>query len=134
MEIEWDKDLITGIDKIDTQHMEIIKRINHLADGCDQEGEKEVDQLIRFLGGYVMDHFKTEEDHMIRSQYPGYDFHKEQHARFLKDLAILKRLFEKEGETHLLVMAVLYRVIDWLKNHITKVDKEMAAFLKKNAI
>ncbi len=132
MVIEWDQELQTGIEHIDDQHREIIQRINQLVDLFDREaGVVEVDRLLRFLGGYVLDHFKAEEDSMIKYKYPDFDFHKEQHAKFLKELSILKRLYEKEGGTPLLVMAILYRGVDWLKNHILTVDKEMAAFLKK---
>ncbi len=125
MKIQWDTDLETGIKKIDERHKEIIRRINILSNLTDDEKEKEIDRALRFLGGYVIDCFKEEEKHMIQYKYSDYDFHKEQHAQFLIDLSLLKRHYEKEGGITFLVMTTFYRVVDWLKNHITNVHKEM---------
>ncbi len=133
MKIEWTDDLATGVDKIDNQHKEIITRINVLFDESEGDlSEKDIDGLVRFLGGYVIDHFSAEEEYMIKCKYPEYDYHKEQHIQFLKNFAIMKRLFQKEHSMSLIVMAIQNQAVDWLINHIKKDDKVMAAFLRKS--
>ena len=130
MIIKWDDSLSTGFDTIDNQHKEIISRINKLINMTDDEKEREIDKMLRFLGGYVIDHFSNEEEYMIKYEYPGYDAHKEEHMTFLKSYSNLKRLFEREGATELIIHATQNQAVEWLIKHITEVDKKMAAFLK----
>ncbi|MCI4626480.1 MAG: bacteriohemerythrin [Candidatus Magnetoovum sp. WYHC-5] len=130
MDIKWDESLRTGVAKIDEQHMGIIERINALINLPENEKETEVDKVLRFLGGYVIEHFQTEENIMIKYKYPDYDSHKAEHMSFLKNYSQLKRLFEKEGATELIIQATQNQAVDWIINHIKKIDKKMAAFLK----
>lgn len=130
MDIKWDDSLKTGFEKIDEQHMEIIERINVLIHLHGDEKEAEIDKVLRFLGGYVIEHFQTEEDIMIKYKYPEYDLHKEEHMGFLKSYSQLKRLFEKEGASELIIQATQNQAVDWIINHIKKSDKKLSAYLK----
>ncbi|MBF0319444.1 MAG: hemerythrin family protein [Nitrospirae bacterium] len=135
MEIQWHESLATGVDKIDDQHKEIIARINTLInmdmENMDsEEMEHELQKVLRFLGGYVIDHFNAEEEIMTRYHYPEYDEHKKEHLTFLKNFATLKRMFEKEGTTSLMITATQNQAVDWLVKHIKNIDQKMAAFLK----
>ncbi|MEO5357404.1 MAG: bacteriohemerythrin [Nitrospirae bacterium YQR-1] len=130
MEIYWDNSLSTGVNIIDEQHKEIISRINNLLSMTEEEKEGELDKLLRFFGGYVIDHFNTEEAYMIKHKYPFYDEHKDEHMKFLKSYSSLKRLFEKEGATDLIITATQNQAVDWLIKHIKNIDQKMADFLR----
>ncbi|QWR76923.1 bacteriohemerythrin [Candidatus Magnetomonas plexicatena] len=130
MEIYWDESLSTGVDTIDKQHKEIIARINALLSMSDEEKEGELDKILRFFGGYVIDHFNTEEAIMIKHKYPQYDEHKGEHMKFLKSYSSLKRLFEKEGATELIITATQNQAVDWLIKHIMNTDQKMADFIR----
>ncbi|MEO5360898.1 MAG: bacteriohemerythrin [Nitrospirota bacterium] len=135
MEIQWSDSLATGVDKIDNQHKEIFARISSLInlDIENMEFEKrevELHKVLRFLGGYVIDHFKTEEEFMTRYHYPNYDDHKKEHMEFLKSYSALVRMFEKDGATDLIVTATQNQAVDWLVKHIKDTDQKMAYFLK----
>jgi hemerythrin len=128
--IKWDESLSTGVEKLDNQHKEIISRINKLISMTDDEKEREIEKMLRFFGGHVIDNFESEEAYMIKHKYPDYDAHKEEHMAFLKSYSNLKRLFEREGATRLIIHATQNQAVEWLVKHITESDKKMAEFLK----
>ncbi|MBF0565855.1 MAG: hemerythrin family protein [Nitrospirae bacterium] len=130
MDIQWDSSLTTGVDELDDQHKEIFSRINRLVNMSHPEKEKEIEKIFRFLGGYVMDHFTREEEYMIRYKYPDYDSHKGEHIQFLKNYSSLKKMFDQEGATELIITATQNQAVDWLIKHIRTTDKQMAAYLK----
>ncbi|MCG6551836.1 MAG: bacteriohemerythrin [Candidatus Magnetominusculus sp. LBB02] len=135
MEIQWHESLATGVDTIDNQHKEIFARISGLVnmdiENLDPEKkEVELHKVLRFLGGYVLDHFKTEEGFMTQYHYPDYDSHKKEHIEFLKSYSSLVRMFEKEGATDLIVTATQNQAVDWLVKHIKGTDQRLGAFLK----
>jgi hemerythrin len=131
MAIEWTEDLTTGINEIDTQHKELFKRINRLLDACYQgKGKEEIDDLIRFLSDYVVDHFGTEESLMDRYDYPESRPHRSQHEDFQKRFSDLKRELQTSGERLVAVIGTNQLLGDWWINHIGKVDKTLGAFLK----
>ncbi len=133
MSIAWDESLSTGIDEIDNQHKEIINRIVEIQNKVDEGmSMEEIDEMVRFIGGYVIDHFAKEEEHMIKYKYPNYDSHKAEHMSFLKSFMFLKKMSKEGGITSMIILAIQNQVVDWLVKHIKSVDKEMAVFLRKN--
>ncbi len=130
-EIKWNDELVTGVERIDNQHREIIYRLNEFIKISTFEDEKEIDHMIRFLGGYLIDHFDTEEECMIKYNYPHYDRHKEKHMELLKNISILKRIFKEEGELSFMpiVMSMKDFCVDWLVDHINTEDKALSEFL-----
>lgn len=90
----------------------------------------EIGEVLKFLEEYVVIHFGMEEKHMLVGKYPEYALHKEQHAEFIKDFLELKKEFEAQGASSMLVIKIQRRVCDWLVAHISKTDKALGAFLK----
>jgi hemerythrin len=131
MAILWTDDLATKIDTIDNQHKMLFEIVNELLDSCKQgKGFEVVKKVVFFLDDYVKNHFSTEERYMKMYSYPNFIPHKEQHELFIKRAAELKEQFLKEGPTLSFTMAISNSVVNWLSNHIRKVDAEMAKFLK----
>jgi hemerythrin len=132
MAIDWTEDLATGISEIDAQHKELFKRINGLLEACNRgQGRSEVGKTLSFLEEYVLVHFTTEENIMTARFYPGYDEHKVQHAHFISNLGTLKQQFAQEGPSVHLILLTNHTVVDWLRNHIRKLDRDLGAFLNK---
>ena len=80
MNIEFNESLITGNELIDTQHRELIERVNKLTEDC--AAGKEKNSAIRtldFLMDYVDFHFSAEEKLQEENSYPLLDAHKKQH-------------------------------------------------------
>lgn len=131
MAIEWTKDLATGVDEIDDQHKELFKRINRLLDACHQgRGKEEIDDLMRFLSDYVVDHFGTEERLMDRYDYPESLSHRSQHENFKERFSDLREDLLRSGERLVTIIGTNQLLGDWWINHIGKVDKALGAFLR----
>lgn len=132
--VQWQADLETGAELVDAQHKEIFNRVNALLTAMQQgKGRAEVVAVIDFLGKYVVSHFTAEEGLMRQNGYPEYTAHQQLHKAFVTDFADLKREFEANGSSSLLVIQVQRRVIDWLMNHIIREDKRIAEFLRNKA-
>lgn len=119
--------------EIEKKHSEIMKLIDELIIFLKQdelEDEDSIDKHIRMLGGKVIDCFDKEEKCMIGSKYSQYDAHKDEHMKFLKNFAVLKKLFEGEGSLDQLSVAIRNQVVEWLIDHITNIDKDMLDYLK----
>ena len=131
MAMEWTHDLSTGSAAIDDQHKELIKRINALLEASRQgKGKAEVSQVIQFLGEYVVTHFSAEEQYMEAHRYPEFAKHKALHLEFMENFADLKRELEEEGPGVHLVVKTNQMVVQWLLDHIRKVDRALGTFLK----
>lgn len=129
--MKWDENLATGIAEIDSQHRELIERVNKLLEACTQgKGKEEVGGVIKFLGDYVVTHFGTEERYMAQYAYPEAAAHKRQHDDFVKTFTDLKSQFEAGGPSLQFVTRVNRTVVDWLINHISKSDKALGVYLK----
>ena len=134
MAILWSEDLATGVAVIDSQHQELFIRIGNLLDACSLgKGRDEVKKTIAFLEDYVITHFKAEEAHMTYSGYPEFSQHRKQHIEFMENFGKLKKQFETEGPGLTTVVTTNHLVVDWLKNHIRKLDKALGEHLKTSA-
>ena len=58
------------------------------------------------------------------------DSHKALHDQWVKDIAQLREQLAKDGPTVRLVLQVNRKVVDWLTQHIRKVDKRLADYLR----
>ena len=131
MEIEWSDDLDTGISVIDEQHKELFRRINALLAACQESKARDaVGDVLKFLEDYIVIHFIAEENIQLHYSYPGYPLHKAMHESFIIDIEGLKKQFEEEGSSAAMVERTNKVAIEWLLNHIKRMDKELADYLK----
>ena len=128
---QWTEELAVGITEIDNQHKELFAQINGLIEACNAgKGKETVQQVIDFLGQYVVNHFGNEEKYMVKHNYPEYTKHKEQHTQFIASFQELKNKFEQDGPGIHIVVLTNRVVVDWLNQHISRSDKALGAFLK----
>lgn len=134
MSIVFDEKLVTGNELIDTQHQELIARVNKLTDSLETGKDKLVAvQTLGFLMDYTELHFSAEEKLQQEAGYPEYEVHKELHEQFKKAVRELEEMLEEEeGPSEAFVAAVNKNVVEWLTNHIQVCDKKIADFVKKN--
>jgi len=127
MPINWNKNLETGIQIVDSQHKSLIDKLNEFFDACMQKkGKDELMNMIKFLENYTVFHFKTEEDIMQRHKFSGYIVHKAMHEEFIKEFLKIKNRFEVEGATLDLVNSTTKFLTNWLIEHISKIDKQLS--------
>ncbi|WP_297421930.1 bacteriohemerythrin [Clostridium sp.] len=133
MYLDWDWTLNIGIDSIDNQHKELIARLDQLLTSIDEgKGNEEVIKTLDFLEEYVVKHFNEEEEIQIKINYPLYDIQHKQHEKFKSDLKEFRRVFETQGTSAVLALNIQEKLTDWLKNHITNLDKDLGDFLIEN--
>ena len=133
MKVEFDSSLVTGNAMIDEQHKELIGKIDKLLSCCEQNGGKvEAIKMLDYLAEYTDFHFGEEEKLQEEVSYPAIEEHKKQHAAFKKAVEELhEMLVEEEGPSEAFVAAVNKNVVDWLFDHIKKMDQALAAFVQK---
>ena len=132
--MEWSEKLSTGIATIDSQHKELFTRINNLVLAIKQHRCKsEIDGTIKFLDDYARIHFSEEENRMRETAYPGYDEQREDHRKYLAALSELKEqasLPRVPGSTYDLSTTTYQVVVDWIVDHILKVDMKFGDYLR----
>ncbi|UCF09038.1 MAG: hemerythrin family protein [Thermoplasmata archaeon] len=128
---EWDDSLSIGNEKIDSQHRELIAKIDLLAEAIlRREGRNKIGRVLSFMREYGELHFASEEELMDRYGYPGTEEHKRQHARFHETTKRLTGQLESDAEMDFLASTVERFLIDWLILHIKTADRELGEFLK----
>jgi len=132
--MEWTEKLATGIKTIDTQHQELFKRINNLVLAIrEHRCKSEIDATLKFLDDYARIHFAEEEKYMRETSYAGLPEQREDHKKYLAALAALKEQASQprfQGSTYDLSATTSQVVIDWIVEHIMKLDMKFGEFLK----
>jgi hemerythrin len=136
--IEWTEKLATGITTIDSQHKELFKRINNLVRAIkEQRCKSEIDGTLKFLDDYARVHFAEEERHMQVTGYEGLEEQRQDHKKYLATLDELKEqasLPRVQGSTYDLSATTNQVVVDWIVDHIMKVDMKFGEFLRRKGM
>lgn len=122
----WNKSYETGVPLMDTQHQELFRNLDILADKTQADS---VPQVLDFLGKYVNKHFRDEEHLHLSSAYPERAAHKQMHAAFIEDYKSLMDEYRKKPESQGLMTLRINRIAtDWLKKHISGPDAQFAKY------
>ena len=134
MYAEFTDDLVTGNETIDTQHQELIGKINDLLRSCEEHSNKAgAAKMLNYLADYTDFHFNAEEALQESIGYPGIEEHKKKHAELRAAVQELyDRLTEEEGPTDGFVAMVNEKVTDWLYYHIQTFDRSVAEYKYMN--
>ena len=130
MRAEFSENLITGNELIDSQHKELIDRINKLLDSCeDSDAKLTAVKTLDYLSDYTDFHFGAAEELKKSIEYPGYEKHKAQHEDFKKTIYELDEMLqEEEGPSPAFVAKVEENVIKWFYTHIEGFDRSVAEY------
>ena len=127
----WTQDLSVGVDLIDSQHKKMFQMAEELFRAEKSHKEKAfLYELFGFLDDYVKAHFANEERYMREIGYPGIDRQKLEHAEFARQLKILKKEFDLSGGDIVLIINTNHIMLDWLSEHISKLDKKIGEYVK----
>ncbi len=132
MKNEFPKELITGIDSIDRQHMELFARMQQLYDSyVEGKNVQTVIETMQYLKVYVDEHFATEEEYMKKHNYPNAQRHIVAHRNFINDFSELEKELNENGYSNDFNLDFSVKVIDWMKNHVMMEDTLLAESIKK---
>ena len=130
MYAEFDESLVTGNEMIDSQHKELIAKINSLVESREKDGGKVAAiKMLDYLAEYTEFHFNAEEKLQEEIEYPGIEEHKKQHQELYRVVDELHEMLEEqEGPTEEFVEQVNRNVIQWLYKHIKGFDRSVAEY------
>ena len=132
MSIEWSDELLTGSEAIDRQHRELFGHFEQFSSACEAgKGVEELLELLTFLDEYVRDHFRFEEALMERSAYPGLEIQREQHLKFMEELAELAGRVGLGLPARSVVIGMKGKMIRFLINHVRNLDGKLGEYLRE---
>jgi hemerythrin-like metal-binding protein len=123
--IEWDEGLSVGVDEIDVQHRQILRRLRGIMAAAAERRTDEVRSALRFLERYVVDHFAAEERWMAEHGYPGALEHARGHAALCQAIAAGRRAVEERGEDG---AAPAARIASAIEQHMMTEDLRVGQF------
>ncbi|UCE37371.1 MAG: hemerythrin family protein [Thermoplasmata archaeon] len=129
---EWEDSLSVGIGEIDSQHKELIIKLDELAQCIlHKTGKDKIATMLRFMDDYAEMHFATEESYMGKYDYPGLEHQKKEHEKFKNTTSRLIKNLESEKDLEHFASQVQRFLIDWLILHIRTTDLKFGEFLKE---
>lgn len=128
----WKDNMLIGVPEIDAQHKELCRRIDDLFAACAQgRGRDELGKTVAYLEDYTKQHFGNEEKLQQKVGYPLCREHKAMHTGFLNSVAELRKELDQKGPTIAMVAKINSVVVDWLINHIQKMDTGIAPYVNQ---
>lgn len=123
----WNKNLETGLEEIDTQHMRLIDILNSLTQSLIHDDDNDLSKTFQELVDYTKYHFEAEE--AIWGPYfsddPWLSSHKKTHESFLPRVLKIRENKEDAPLSDVIEEIVKF-LIRWLAYHIIDNDKRMA--------
>ncbi len=130
--IQWRESLAIGVEEIDNQHKELLKRFNSLLSACEEgQGVAKLKELLGFLDDYVVTHFTAEEKLQETCGYPGFEEHKKLHDSFIERISEIHNEVLIEGVSVHHVLETNNILLKWLINHISVEDRRIGKFLNE---
>jgi hemerythrin-like metal-binding protein len=98
-------------------------------------GKQDKETLTEVLDGlvrYTIIHFSAEEEAMLKHGYPDYGIHKQKHEELIAELDDICKKF-KAGKTSITIDVLIF-LVNWLKTHIAKTDKNYVSFFNEKGV
>ena len=127
--LQWKQDMVFGLEPIDSQHEEILRKWNELMREL-LRGEGKEAVILKELVNEFFKHFAYEEGLMRRYKYPKAKQHFKDHEDFRNLLNYLISRADEIGVIDVLRedMGFVYSYLA----HLSRADGELVSFLKKN--
>lgn len=121
--IKWSPALETGHPVVDSDHKQLIDKLNELSDALHRgEGRENITQMLMFLRSYAREHFAREEEHMQRVACPAHDENCKAHDQFMAKLDGWVNRLQTAGVSTALVLQVHGEASAWIRSHIVGID------------
>jgi hemerythrin-like metal-binding protein len=127
----WTDDMRVGNGRIDRQHKTFYLRAVRIAIACEEgRGAEEIDEAVRYLREYAVEHFRDEEELMEAVGFPYLESHRESHLVFSAELATFEARLATTYDRAGLALELATWVADWFKQHVGAADRPLARFLE----
>lgn len=130
----WQPEYETGFTLVDDQHKTLFYAINALNSAMlTGKGADLLEKTLRILGNYTTIHFETEEQYMLKYNYPAYLEHHEKHQMLRKKVAEFSEQRDNTNPTQLTIKLSRF-LTNWLIEHIKGDDRKMINFLRQKRL
>ena len=127
----WDESIATGDKIIDLQHKQFFAVLYDFAEALEQgKGAEELRKALIFLKYYGEWHFGNEERCVACCNCPMAGQNIEAHKQYMVTIDALLEQIRESGTTEELANSSYDKLTDWLVNHIMKIDKMNADYIK----
>ncbi|MBD3330474.1 bacteriohemerythrin [Candidatus Peregrinibacteria bacterium] len=136
MKFIWQKKYSVGLQSLDEQHkhfFEITNKLHDLLKNYSGAQEKELEIIFDELLNYALYHLAEEEEFFLKCKYEETEVHCKMHETYrekMRDYRQKIRECSKSEKIKLAKEAQKYAV-NWLSEHILKVDQRYTSTLKK---
>lgn len=127
---QWQERFYIGEAQIDKHHLHFVDLLNNTYLDFLRNAPPEIlTEMFEELIDYATYHFSAEEQIMVESGFPGIDQHKEEHAKFAKQVTDMHVSYLQKRKPFFL--EILTFLQNWLEAHIVQSDGELGRFLAK---
>lgn len=130
--LEWEPDLDTGIEIIDSQHRRIVDYINQLHEAKIADDRTMVGDVIDGLIDYTSSHFSFEEAMITEAGYAFVTAHQQTHKSFINRIAQFRVRFKAGQDAQTIAEEMGGMLGHWLYNHIRRDDAAYVAAVEDN--
>ena len=124
----------TELESMNRDHRDQVELVNAVLDAAAAFERSEahlgtLDEAVDDFAEHTTEHFRQEEDQMLRFQFPAFALHAEEHARVLVALRAAVEGWKKERDVEALRAFVGQEFVRWLTHHIATMDLMCARFV-----
>ncbi len=128
--LNWNNQLVLGIESVDKQHEHLIDLANQLDEAVAIGADR--DTIIKIVNGlvdYTVYHFQHEEQLMSAAKFNKqvYAIHEAEHKEFVAKMIEVQR--KVKNDIGALSVDLMDYLVSWLCHHILSTDKQMALSL-----
>lgn len=129
----WKEKYKVGVPVVDLQHEELFQRVDAFmqilrSSASWDEKLMKVNETLEFMKGYVVEHFRDEEEYQQRIGYPSYEAHKRIHTNMVNYVVEFSVTYAKSGCNEQLLQQFAGKLLAWLINHVATEDQKIAAY------
>ncbi|MFN8258645.1 MAG: bacteriohemerythrin [Bacteroidales bacterium] len=133
LQLSWHNNYSVNIIDIDKEHKWLFDEIEKFQTAIGKKTSHEIlGEILKSLKSYSTCHFNTEEELMLKYNYPHYKEHVAQHQFFISVIEKIRQRFEN-GKMVLVIELICF-LKEWLKQHIEMADKAYSHFFNECGI
>ena len=131
--LPWKEDYRINVAVIDEQHRKLAELVSGFYELLASKPDvRQLKHILDELIGFARLHFATEEELMIKYEYPDYGSHSAAHRNVLNQLGALAERLEDGLRTHSRPAPSISD--DWVTNHLLEKDKPLGRFLNGKGV
>lgn len=128
MNLEWNDNLVSGIEELDNQHKHLFNLVKVTSKDMNRQT---VLNVIHFATTYLQMHLDMEESYMEKFEYPDLEEHKKIHQNIKqKHKEFLLKMSQNSAEA---IAPIAKEILDgWIVDHIKTHDAKMIKHIRQH--